>query len=71
MQLMKFSHAFLKSKRDVNIIRFIFSKGSRSNGVFNTIFFFVGNGDLLFVKYFCEISGRVVFILEGDFNEFV
>jgi hypothetical protein len=29
----------------------------------------VGNGDLLFVKYDWEISGRVVRILDGDFKE--
>jgi hypothetical protein len=69
MQLMKFSQAFLKSIRDVKIILFIFSKGSKSNGALRATFFLVGNGDLLFVKYDWEISGRVVRILDGDFKE--
>ena len=66
---MNFSHSFLKSILDEIIILLIFSRGSRSNGVFNNLFFSVGNGDWVFVKYFWEISGRVVLIFAGSFNE--
>ena len=70
IQEMNFSHSFLKSIFDDIIILLIFSRGSRSNGVFNNLFFSVGNGDSLLVKYFWEISGWVVSIFEGSFNDF-
>jgi hypothetical protein len=64
-----FSHSFLKSILEEIIILFIFSRGSRSNGVFNNLFFSVGKGDLGLLKYFWEISGRVVLIFEGSFKD--